>query len=999
MKNGIVIIFFFLMLNDSKAQNQSIIPPSPVSAEFAKYITHEVSLYNGIPEISIPLYTIQLKGLTIPISLSYHASGIKFRQNDGSVGVGWVLNPGYRISRSVYGYPDEFESMPSDILSILSNLDYEAGFGSSEAILKRDLFLSRFVPGGDFKPYESNLDGEFDQFIFSTPGPSGGFIISDRVNRTVSTTEYSNLKVSYKTGQTLCTNFPDGIKGFQIIDEAGNKYSFGEYNPQDKCNVELASASGINANTAWGMAEIITPAGEEVKFKYIIGSPYYPADHVKSLTIREANSWNCLIPTIDTEQEVGWTNGYSAFYTSEIITRNEKIIINYDAGIKVKKIEVFSSENVLIKSIEFSYSQTQYHVFLDKVSILDSKNNEIEKYKFDYYSKDTTAAFSSDHYGYYLQAFYPNLFYHQEFLDDPILVSHQVGETCEIDFSRRISDFLTGKTISREPHPSFASDYFSLKKITYPTGGYTEFEYEPGRYADVGSNGPVRAAGIRIKSIKSYDLNSNEPMVRNFTYGENENGFGETEFWTGRIESLFVNEKVEMNFISGNSVPSAQRIITYSTTMQGDVGPAFNETGFVKYPCVTEYYSENPQLANGKNVYHFKFRNQYDISTLSSRNNPPLEVYSGTHYIINYRQWDKPRLERKVVYTQRGGDYIPVYEEVYDYAQSCETFSGLKVEQSAVLVPGSVLSTEFYTNVAFNYTIKCYFNYSEYTFGLGRNLLKKKTEIQYLDDQKITTERAYDYSNFLPSRESIIRSTGDTMISYTSYPLDYATGTSFIDDMKMNGLIGYPLEKVDYLESGSDIKVLSGTLNIYKPGGRGFIESQWSTENKTPVSLNTFKFSNRASGILPPEGTAASFSPDGIYAKKVTYDNYDSKGNILQLHKENDISVTYLWGYNNTYPVAKIENAYLQDVENALGGSIPDLQGGGLSSDQNNALRTGLQKAMVTTYTYKILTGMTSQTDPNGVTTYYEYDSFGRLKIIKDNEGRILKTFEYNYSH
>jgi YD repeat-containing protein len=53
--------------------------------------------------------------------------------------------------------------------------------------------------------------------------------------------------------------------------------------------------------------------------------------------------------------------------------------------------------------------------------------------------------------------------------------------------------------------------------------------------------------------------------------------------------------------------------------------------------------------------------------------------------------------------------------------------------------------------------------------------------------------------------------------------------------------------------------------------------------------------------------------------------------------------------------------------------------------------------AQMTTYTYDPLVGVTSQTDAKGMTIYYEYDELERLKVIKDQNGNIVKTYQYNY--
>ena len=54
--------------------------------------------------------------------------------------------------------------------------------------------------------------------------------------------------------------------------------------------------------------------------------------------------------------------------------------------------------------------------------------------------------------------------------------------------------------------------------------------------------------------------------------------------------------------------------------------------------------------------------------------------------------------------------------------------------------------------------------------------------------------------------------------------------------------------------------------------------------------------------------------------------------------------------------------------------------------------------ARMSSYTYDPLVGLTSQTDPSGRTTTYEYDGLGRLLRTRDEQGRILSQQQYHYA-
>jgi YD repeat-containing protein len=113
--------------------------------------------------------------------------------------------------------------------------------------------------------------------------------------------------------------------------------------------------------------------------------------------------------------------------------------------------------------------------------------------------------------------------------------------------------------------------------------------------------------------------------------------------------------------------------------------------------------------------------------------------------------------------------------------------------------------------------------------------------------------------------------------------------------------------------------------------------------------------------------------------------------------------VSYVWSYNKQYPVAKVQNADYATVQGLLGGAavLDNFSNSNPTDAQIRsflaALRTGLNGALVTTYTYDPLVGMTSMTDEKGITTYYEYDGFQRLINIRDKDGNIIKHMDYHY--
>ena len=76
------------------------------AAALAKMVNYPVYLNTGVPDISIPLYTIETGGMVLPVTLQYHAGGFKINEHSTRAGLGWSLSCDLQITRTINGLDD-----------------------------------------------------------------------------------------------------------------------------------------------------------------------------------------------------------------------------------------------------------------------------------------------------------------------------------------------------------------------------------------------------------------------------------------------------------------------------------------------------------------------------------------------------------------------------------------------------------------------------------------------------------------------------------------------------------------------------------------------------------------------------------------------------------------------------------------------------------------------------------------------------------------------------
>jgi len=377
--------------------------------------------------------------------------------------------------------------------------------------------------------------------------------------------------------------------------------------------------------------------------------------------------------------------------------------------------------------------------------------------------------------------------------------------------------------------------------------------------------------------------------------------------------------------------------------------PTFGNDGHIGYRYILVEEGQNNE--KGSTLYNFT----------SSFGNADI-AYSGVPQVI-----DKSYKRGKLIkMTQMNSENVPVYSKEESYTT--------ELSRNKHGVAG-IFSVRYLHNSINNYLD----TYSTIYYGIVPSewyYLSSSTETYYYPTGDIINTTSFHYENEENAQVTNIttnRSDGDEKVELFKYSNDYSTYPYTL--MVSKNIISPVIDKEVYIKNE-----LTDGMHVEYNGFNGdniFLPSVVSVLNSESLALD----------------------------ERITFGPYSSNGNICQSQKTNDIPISYIWGYNNQYPIAKVENATYAQVSAAIDiAYIQDLSNQDVDASSEETLRSALsvlrdiEGAMVTIYTYDPLIGMTSQTDPNGITTFYQYDSMGRLSCIKDKDRNVIQYYDYHYN-
>ncbi|MDH7459630.1 RHS repeat protein [Chitinophagaceae bacterium 26-R-25] len=1069
----IIFLFLHIFCVGQQIQTEFVKPTSPEVYNLYKYSETPVSEFSGSVNLSIPIYTIDLGDFSWPITLSYRSTGVKVEELATCYGLNWSLNAtGYRSTR-VCGLNDEITAgFPHSnfVLNETNAYDPMGNPSFTYANLNEQNKYNHYTAVA-----EGNEDAQPDLTFFNLGNISGKYF-QDQYGQ-YHTIPLTNIKVTNDA----------------IYDESGVKYVFGTGDFYDTKNCPNDSYSPPNWSNTGFLSAITTRYGRWINFEYENAS--YTYDHLnveiksrllsgKPRLLDDPTTFSC--PQTSTKVD-------GSFIKKITTSKGDIISFVYDntsrkdlPGSKIlQSIIISNSYGTLVKKLNFQYAYagigplgvpTSNRLMLTSIEQEMANGQKITLYQFEYDRPELMPdrlSKSQDFWGFYNGA-------HNETLLPSNFDMNFVGANREVAF-----------------------DYAkigSLKKVIYPTGGYSIFEYEPndvylnnemtetigagqspqfnsvanqtvsysvtiptnavylnlyhelwncgnqsnppgGQHDDEGEL-PPNADNCKIEfsgngyyyiwdctSIKEnnffVDLPAGTYNVTVTTQGSQVSGFLQLRYMLRTVE-----------YFTGNKITGGLRIKQVSTfAAEGDL-PQIAKYTYRKFNAPDQ--SSGKQIASVNSSYYQSkwhwFSSNYgywddlsaevrgdvaslipaEVKYLVQKSNPVISLQTEAGDVGNYENVTKfidgNGTMGKTEYTFSiagldAGDYgFPFTPRgSFDYK------NGKLLKQIVYGWKGSyypIESTEnFYSERPYeNFWNKLYSDQSnvpDFYKGLGLNISYKlpRVVINLLAyDAQFTVGFYHWYSKWYRLDKTTHKLyTGENAIEETT---NYAFNSPYhlqVSDIITKNSKGDDIAKsMIYPSDKPSDPILTKLKNA-----NCFVPFSTSTSNLSKNALlettsTTFKeWSNNIIAPLITEKVLSNQRP----ALRMNYSAYDNYGNILEMSKQDNVKQVAVYGYNKSVPVALVTNSSYAIVSQTIDQGILDNP----SSDQ--VLRAELDKlrtisgALVTTYTYSPLIGITSQTDPNGRTTYFEYDTMGRLALIKDQDGNIVKTFEYNYKH
>jgi hypothetical protein len=177
-------MYSFAQNNPLEIKLPQVLPASPEAASITKAGQLSVGLHTGAATASIPLYTLSVGKVNLPIALNYAGNGTKPDEIPSRAGLNWSLSAGGVITRVVHGLPDE----------LTNRLPPPADMGANtQAVLN---YFKQICGDGDF-----NNDSDPDEFRFNAPGIGGKFVCDYNWNAVQ--IPYSNVKIQVLRGNAI----------------------------------------------------------------------------------------------------------------------------------------------------------------------------------------------------------------------------------------------------------------------------------------------------------------------------------------------------------------------------------------------------------------------------------------------------------------------------------------------------------------------------------------------------------------------------------------------------------------------------------------------------------------------------------------------------------------------------------------------------------------------------------------------------------------------------